>query len=275
VPHPRGSAGEGEGLAPRADTICEKKIDKGEMIFLMEDYNKISKPYEAASGRDLRKFACEAMFIQNLGSLEGKMALDLACGEGCSSRVLKKLGAKKVIGIDVSEEMLKLAEEKDKGGITYFRENIFECKFSKYGKFDVITSVLFFDYIPKKELYLAVLKEINLSLKEKGVFYMITPNPEAQINYSAYGINNTADSNKDGAKVIAEITDFSGKKLCSLNNFYWKKETIEEFLKNAGFRVEWLPAFISKEGLKKYGKAFWAKYEEKPMYVMLKAAKTD
>jgi len=47
-------------------------------------------------------------------NVSGKIVLDYGCGNGIHSDFLVKSGAKKVIGIDLSEKSLKLAEEKTK-----------------------------------------------------------------------------------------------------------------------------------------------------------------
>ena len=41
-----------------------------------------------------------------LGPLDGKRVLDLACGFGIYTQLLKQHGAAQVIGVDISPEML-------------------------------------------------------------------------------------------------------------------------------------------------------------------------
>ena len=48
------------------------------------------------------------------GLVEGQVILDLACGTGFYSRLLKQLGAGRVIGVDISEAMI--AEARLRGG---------------------------------------------------------------------------------------------------------------------------------------------------------------
>ena len=45
-----------------------------------------------------------------LGDLKGKIVLDIACGTGFSTRLIHRAGAKKTVGIDVSQKMVKLAK---------------------------------------------------------------------------------------------------------------------------------------------------------------------
>ena len=45
---------------------------------------------------------------------QDKKVLDVACGEGYGSALIKRWGARKVVGIDCSEEAIKKASEKNK-----------------------------------------------------------------------------------------------------------------------------------------------------------------
>ena len=41
--------------------------------------------------------------VKMLGDIKGKDVLDLACGDGTQTQKLQKLGAKKVVGVDISQ----------------------------------------------------------------------------------------------------------------------------------------------------------------------------
>ena len=53
---------------------------------------------------------------RRLGDVNGKRALDVACGEGHYSRLLRQAGAEEVVGIDISERMIDLARASEGGG---------------------------------------------------------------------------------------------------------------------------------------------------------------
>ena len=63
-----------------------------------EEYNKCAIGYEKATIRPMRKFAYEPTILNAIGNLNGEIVLDIACGEGVSSRMIKQFGAKKIIG---------------------------------------------------------------------------------------------------------------------------------------------------------------------------------
>ena len=68
----------------------------------MAQYDSIAKDYQKA----LCSFAWDSIVIPNqsglLGDVNGKTALDLACGEGIYARYMKQHGANKVVGVDIS-----------------------------------------------------------------------------------------------------------------------------------------------------------------------------
>lgn len=55
-----------------------------------------------------------------LGDMRGRTALDFGCGTGRSARLLKSLGAERVIGVDRSENMIKQARANSAAGIDFY-----------------------------------------------------------------------------------------------------------------------------------------------------------
>jgi 2-polyprenyl-3-methyl-5-hydroxy-6-metoxy-1,4-benzoquinol methylase len=56
-----------------------------------------------------------------IGNVKGLFVLDVACGEGCNTRLLASKGAK-VVGVDSSKKLIESAvsqEERDPIGIDY------------------------------------------------------------------------------------------------------------------------------------------------------------
>ena len=86
--------------------------------------------------------------------VKGNQAIDFGCGTGRSTRFLKKYGFE-TIGIDISDEMIKIAKKIDTHGDYRL---IGEGEYSRLSKnsFDLILSAFTFDNIPmekKKELF--------------------------------------------------------------------------------------------------------------------------
>jgi toxoflavin synthase len=60
--------------------------------------------------------------LRMAGALSGTRVLDMACGFGFFTRLLKQQGAAQVLGIDISPEMVRLGREHEQAeplGVTY------------------------------------------------------------------------------------------------------------------------------------------------------------
>jgi len=240
----------------------------------MTQYDSFAKDWEKAATRELRKFTYDYMLQNNIVDLKDKRVLDLACGEGYSSRFMKGLGAREVVGVDISNKLIQIAKKNKSVGIKYFVGDLTKYDFCKRGKFDVVTVVNFLHYLPKKSDFLEFFSKVNGCLNVGGIFYILAPNPETQKGSDMYGVKQVAESNKEGSKVLVTLSELNGTKFCEFVTYWWKKETILGGLQKAGFSYEWLPSLLSPEGISKYGEKFWAEYRKTPIYIMLKATKT-
>lgn len=103
---------------------------------------------------------------------ESSKVLDLGCGSG---RLLNRLGKKyphlRGIGLDLSQEMLKVARKKAKQGtrLIYIQGNAESLPFAE-GQFDAVFNTISFLHYPNPE---QVLSEISRVLKIGGYFYLV------------------------------------------------------------------------------------------------------
>ena len=91
------------------------------------DYNqgKIAEQYQKAKTQPWRARIEAYSFLKAIGDVKNKKVLDVACGEGHYTRLLRRAGAE-VVGIDISERMVALAREQEAReplGITYLVED--------------------------------------------------------------------------------------------------------------------------------------------------------
>ena len=52
--------------------------------------------------------------MELIGDVAGKSVVDLACGEGFYTRRIRQAGAKRVLGVDLSEGMIELARKQER-----------------------------------------------------------------------------------------------------------------------------------------------------------------
>lgn len=239
-------------------------------------YDEIAEGYEKATIRPLRKFAYDYTIEHYIGDLKDKKVLDLACGEGVSTRMLHDLGAKTVHGIDISEKQIELAKKQNTPGVTYEQMDCMNENFVGEGEFDIVSGMMFIHYAESKEQLHKMLKNVHLALKDDGVFYAMTVNPDLlKDGYQEYGIKITPEDKFEGGKTLIELHDFDWNKFCEFAIHHWSKETYQEIFKTEGFQIEWLKGVVSEDGINKYGKDFWQDFIDNPAYVIIKAIKNN
>src|SRR5262245_11482883 len=74
-------------------------------------YDHIGSKYDEYARTATLKRAESYTFFRMVGALAGKSVLDLACGFGFYTRLLKRHGAAQVLGVDISPEMIRLARQ--------------------------------------------------------------------------------------------------------------------------------------------------------------------
>lgn len=77
-------------------------------------WNKMATAYEAfTSGKNSYRNTIEWPCIQSmLPDIKGKSVIDLGCGSGRYTFLLEEAGPRKLTGVDISDEMLRIAREK-------------------------------------------------------------------------------------------------------------------------------------------------------------------
>lgn len=99
-----------------------------------------------------------------------KSGLDIACGSGYFTRAIKKAGYK-VVGVDISEEMLSEAKErslKENLDITFLKQDVTSLK--SFEKYDFVTCINDgINYVPKEKLK-KVFTNVHKVLNKNGLF---------------------------------------------------------------------------------------------------------
>ena len=115
-------------------------------------------------------------FLEFAGDIKGKRVLDVGCGEGSNTRVFAKLGAR-VTGVDVSTNMIRLAQEKENNhslGIDYRVASWTDLSLFKDESFDIILSTMALMDGPGYEV---ALQEFYRVLKNVGVLFFSITHP--------------------------------------------------------------------------------------------------
>ena len=242
--------------------------------YRMNQYDLMADKYEAWTQSTLRKYAWTETVTRNLANIKGKRVLDLACGTGKSTEILAKLGAKEIIGIDISEESLKIARKKNIPNTTYYCGNAFDFDFSLLGKFDMIVGIFLIEYTPDKQDIENLFRQLHEILIEDGDFLSLTIDPMViEPNAIYYGIRQDIKPLVDGDKCIDQLCDSSQQLLIEVEMYYWSRKIIDQLLKKSGFTCKWLPVYVSSDAYKEFPYKYWDKFLKSPIYVMFSAKK--
>ena len=104
-------------------------------------YDNIATQYKKSKTLPFRQHVEWYSYKRMLGDVEGKSILDLACGEGFYTRRIKNRRATHVVGVDISEKMIKLArkrEDRDQLGIQYIVCDVMDL--GKIGSFVLVVA---------------------------------------------------------------------------------------------------------------------------------------
>lgn len=137
-----------------------------------------------------------------LPSLEGFSILDLGCGYGEHCIQYIDMGANKVVGVDISEKMLKIAEEENASPKITYKHMAIEDIANFHDCFDLVVSSLAVHYV---ENFKGIVKQVYRLLNTNGSFIFSQEHP---INTCfTYGDRWTRD--KEDNKLHANISNYS------------------------------------------------------------------
>jgi toxoflavin synthase len=77
------------------------------------NYDPIAEQYKRSKQRPWRTHIETFTLMELIGDPAGEVVVDVACGEGFYTRLLRRRGAGKVVGVDLSQRMIELARDQE------------------------------------------------------------------------------------------------------------------------------------------------------------------
>lgn len=236
-----------------------------------DQYAAISTTYRETEEMPIRRCAEFPTMLALLGSVEGADVLDLACGSGTYCRMLAALGARHVIGVDVSEAMVEQARAKTPADerVEYHVHDV--ATMPRLGEFDILTASFLLNYAQTRAELAAMCRAIADQLRQDGRFAGTLPN-------SAYDLERALDTRygfaihwtpgmQDGDRLTFDL--YLSTTL-HLECWHWTLDTYRESLQDAGLRqVEFHPWLPGKEGIDELGAEFWQPWVDNPMLMVV------
>ena len=245
------------------------------------DYDGIADQYKESKLEEWRTHIEQFTLLQMLGDVSGKSVLDFACGEGYYTRVLRRLGAQPVVGVDLSQGMIDLAETEEGRsalGISYRQGDARSITLSE--PCDIVFAAYLLHYAKNYDELLEMGQAIARNLKPGGRFITVNNNPDdPPSNFStggAYGFTKHLEGHwVEGAPVIFRFQLPEGP--FDVTNYHMDKATIEDALRESGLReIRWHAPAVSPDGLRVQNAQHWAPFlAGPPVAFFLNASSND
>jgi len=241
-------------------------------------YDPIAADFQKTWEHPYRTHAEMYSFFARVGDLRGRSVLDLACGEGTYSRALKRHGAARVVGVDISPGMIELAraaEAREPLGIEYQVQDVGRLALAE--TFDLVTAVFLLNHARTADELQAMCRAIAAALKPGGRFLGINNNldqpPESYAGMRKYGYTKRVTGPlREGTPIT--LIMFVGERTIQFDDCYLSRPTYEAAFRAAGLKnLRWHLPTVSPAGEAELGREYWQDFLNNPPLVLLECDK--
>jgi SAM-dependent methyltransferase len=242
------------------------------------DYDAIAADYKRAKQQPWRFYVERYTLLRLIGDLRGLAVLDLACGEGYYSRELRHRGAARVVGVDASEGMIRLARQEEVRKPLSIEYRVGDARaVDGAGGFDLVVAAYLLNYAATDAELQDMCSAIGRALKPGGRFVGVNNNPEhPPERFGAsrqYGfVKSTPGAVREGAPITYTI--FLDGRSIDITNYWLSTAAHEAAFRAAGFRdVRWHGPRVSAEGRATFGDGFWENFLAHPPVTFLECVR--
>ena len=240
------------------------------------EYDAIAEEYNAASTELPLKIVCDHSLQRAVGELRGLDVIDLACGSGVFTRLCRKAGAGRVVGVDLSGEQIALAradEARAPLGIEYHVADV--GGMGHLGDFDLATAIMLLHYAPTPDDLARMCHAVAANLKPGGRFVAVNLNPRLSCDettspeFAKYHVSCAlAGPPGEGAKLLVKLETHGFT--VQFHNYWYSPDTYEGALRGAGFHtIAWHDLDIPPELERAFGAAYWDLLIQRPLLSVL------
>jgi len=142
-------------------------------------YDQASQDWRRSEPTLLSDFTARPFLLEWCEPVAGLNVLDLGCGEGYFARGLKRRGAASILGIELSEEMVRNAQQREAEeqlGIEYRVGDASRLDDIADESIDLCVAVFLFNYVDLERTR-HTMAEVYRALKPGGRFVFAVPHP--------------------------------------------------------------------------------------------------
>lgn len=208
-------------------------------------FEQLADLYEDMSNWPFRRYIETPSVLESLGDVAGLDVLDFGCGAGTYSRMLKRAGARRVVGYDLAEGMLHSARRRAaEEGLDV--EFVSALGAESAGNFDLVLGVYVLPYAQSRSDLDDMCAQMLGPLRSGGRLVTLPIHPEYEPKpayYEPYGFRMTADeperAHEDGARITLDLF-FQQRYDASVHAWYWSRRAIESALRAGGAAsIQW------------------------------------
>jgi ubiquinone/menaquinone biosynthesis C-methylase UbiE len=238
------------------------------------NYDPIADKYKRSKQQPWRAYVEAFTLMRLIGDPTGKKVIDIACGEGFYTRMIRQQGAAKVTGVDLSENMIELArasEAQEPLGIDYIVADGREL--GVVADYDLAVAAYFLNHAHDRAELNAMCSGIARCLKPGGRFVTVNSNPaggfSAAPSYRKYGLEmSVVGPFREGAPIT--WTFYLEDCRFDIEDYFLTVESHEEAFRAAGFReIRWHQPMLSPEGASAYGRDYWSDLLDHPPIIFI------
>ena len=243
-----------------------------------DEYDTISRDYRESKLLPFCLHVEQYSMFSLIPNLAGRSVVDLACGEGIYSRNLKRRGAARVLGIDISAEMVTLAKEVETAepvGVEYLQSDV--AKVDTEERFDIAFCSYLFNYARSRDELRSLITSVARLLRPGGFVvgcndYPDNP-PTHYERYRPYGFIKIGPLERsEGSTITYRFFNPDGS-VFELDNYFLPTSMYREEFTAAGFNsFDWVMPRVSPEGQVAFEPGFWDAYLESPPIVSFSAS---
>lgn len=142
------------------------------------------------------------ILLAMLPDIHGKNILDIGCGMGQHAKQYSEMGAKSVLGVDISEKMLEYARKHFSADNITYRQMALEDICALNQTFDLVTSSLVFDYVQDFD---ELMRNVYALMKYDAEFVFSMSHPMATSYDGQYPRYTRSES---GERLYANINNY-------------------------------------------------------------------
>lgn len=206
----------------------DKEVNKI-LEFVKEDYSKTAEEFDERRQTPWKEFKIFLKYIKN----NDKIA-DIGCGNGRFLDFLKNKRKVKYTGVDITENLIKIAKKRYAGN--FFVANAFDTGL-KNKEFDTTLSIATLHHIPSKKLREKTIKEMHRITKNDGIFIISVWNLYRK-KFIKYFIQSLIKSVLSGFKKSRKDLYIPWGSKKSLRYFYaLSQNELKNLLEKNGFQI--------------------------------------